>query len=43
MKIIMSENKHLVIYYRYLVLELNISQDCYNPNVYSFLTGMDEL
>ena len=39
----MSENKHLVIYYRYLVLDLNISHDHYNPNVYSFLTGMDEL
>ena len=43
MKIIMSENKHLVIYFRYLVLDHNISHDCYNPNVYSFLTGMDEL
>ena len=43
MKMIMSQNKHLVIYYRYLVLDLNISHECYNPNVYSFLTGMDEL
>ena len=38
----MSENKHLVIY-TIGILYLNISHDCYNPNVYSFLTGMDEL